>query len=54
MGSTTIDPGESTEVKVTMLMQKGMGGPHLFKVTVPTSDPAGTAEFQVKANYVES
>jgi len=54
VGSTTIAPGESTTVNVSMHMGKGMGGPHLFEVTIDSSDPAPAAnKVSVRANYIE-
>ena len=52
MGSTTIAPGESTTVTVSMLMSKGMGGPHLFEVTINSNDPAPAVnKVTVRANF---
>lgn len=55
MGSTTIAPGESSTVTVSMNMGKGMGGPHLFEVTVNSNDPAPAAnKITLRANYIDS
>jgi hypothetical protein len=55
VGSTTIAPGESTTVTVSMLMHKGMGGMHLFEVTVNSNDPAPAADkVSLRANYIDS
>jgi hypothetical protein len=54
VGSTTINPGETTKLTVSMHMGKGMGGPHLFQVTVNSNDPApATDKVSVKANFIE-
>jgi len=54
VGSTTIAPGESTTVNVSMFMHKGMGGPHLFEVTINSGDPAPAAnKVSVRANFIE-
>ena len=54
MGATTIDPGETTTLVVSMTMSKGMGGPHLFEVTVNSSDPAPEQDrVSVRVNYQE-
>jgi hypothetical protein len=39
VGSTTIKPGETGTVKVSVTMHEGMGGPHLFHLFVRSSDP---------------
>ena len=55
MGSTTIAPGESSIVTVSMTMGKGMGGPHLFEVTVNSNDPAPAAnKVSLRADYIDS
>ncbi len=54
MGATTLQPGESTTVRVSMMMHSGMEGSHLFKITVPVRGD-GTAvdvmELFVKAHF---
>jgi len=53
VGSTTIEPGESTTVTVSMLMHKGMGGQHLFEVTIKSNDPSpAVSKVSVRANYI--
>lgn len=55
MGATTINPGETTTLAVSMTMGKGMGGPHLFEVTVNSSDPAPTVnKVSVRVDYEEN
>ena len=41
VGSTTLQPGESTvlELPLFMGMHEGMGGPHLFGVDIHSNDP---------------
>ena len=41
IGSTTIDPGGETTVFVSMNMDPGMEGPHLFRITVPVKGATG-------------
>lgn len=35
----TLKPGASTDVRFVTAMHKGMDGPHLFRMTVPTTHP---------------
>jgi len=54
VGATTIEPGGQTTVSVSMMMHKGMEGPHLFRITVPVQGPSGEkADLQlyVKADF---
>ncbi|MHB1390077.1 MAG: hypothetical protein ACYCXF_02435 [Thermoleophilia bacterium] len=54
MGATTIVPGGTTTLTVSMTMGKGMGGPHLFEVTVNSSDPASAvSKVSVRVDYKE-
>lgn len=54
MGSTTLAPGETTNLDVSMHMGKGMGGMHLFEVTVNSNDPGGIAnKASVRADFIE-
>lgn len=54
MGSTTLEPGESTDLEVSIHMGRGMGGMHVFEITVPSSDPEATAnKLTVRVNYLE-
>ena len=39
VGSTTLQPGQETEVSTQFTMHEGMGGPHLFAIHVKTNDP---------------
>lgn len=55
VGATTINPGETTTLAVSMTMGKGMGGPHLFEVTVNSGDPAPTVnKVSVRVDYQEN
>jgi hypothetical protein len=40
VGSTTLAPGQETEVSTEFTMHEGMGGPHLFAIHVRSNDPA--------------
>jgi hypothetical protein len=52
VGSTTVKPGESTTLSFTTHMMEGMGGPHLFEITVLTNDPAEPLQkLRVKAFF---
>lgn len=54
MSSTTIKPGETATLTVSMHMGKGMGGPHLFQVTVNSNDPAPAVnKVDVRADFKE-
>lgn len=54
MSSTTINPGQSETLTVSMHMGKGMGGPHLFEVTVNSNDPLPAVnKVLVRANYLD-
>jgi hypothetical protein len=39
VGQTILRPGESTEIYTDIVMPAGMGGPHLFEISVTTNDP---------------
>jgi hypothetical protein len=53
VGSTTVKPGEIGTLKVSIIMHKGMGGPHLFHVFVKSSDPEKPVTvLKVKADIV--
>ncbi len=53
VGSTTVKPGEIGTLKVSVMMHKGMGGPHLFHVFVKSSDPEKPVTvLKVKADIV--
>ncbi len=53
--ATTIEPGQEVPLVFSqqMGMHEGMGGPHLFRVTVPVQNGGeyGTVELFVKADY---
>lgn len=54
MGSTTLAPGETTSLDVSIHMGKGMGGMHLFEITVPSNDAGATGnKVSVRVNYTE-
>ena len=53
VGSTTVKPGETGTIKVSVIMAKGMGGPHLFHIFVRNSDPENWVTIlKVKADIV--
>ena len=39
VGSTVIQPGESTEIAMSFNMHGDMGGKHNFALHIPTNDP---------------
>jgi hypothetical protein len=39
VGTTTIGPGQSSYVLIEAGMHEGMGGPHLFEITLETDSP---------------
>ena len=48
----TLNPGASTDVRFVTAMHKGMDGPHLFRVTVPTTHPGAPAvSYTVKGEF---
>jgi hypothetical protein len=50
----TLNPGESTTLLVAFTMPPGMGGPHDFRVHLPTNDPAwGEKELIVLSDWVD-
>ncbi len=54
MGATTIEAGGETIVSLSMMMHRGMEGPHLFRVTVPvlgSDGPQGDLELYVRAHF---
>lgn len=54
MGSTTLAPGETTTLKISTHMGKGMGGMHLFEATINSNDPApANNKVQIRVDYVE-
>lgn len=53
VGSTTVKPGKIGRIKVSVIMHKGMGGPHFFHVFVKSSDPdRRVTVLKVKADIV--
>ncbi len=53
VGSATVKPGEMGTIKVSVMMHKGMGGPHLFHIFVKSSDPEKPVTvLKVKADIV--
>lgn len=53
VGSTTVKPGEIGIVRASIIMHKGMGGPHLFHVFIKSSDPDNpVTTLKVKADIV--
>lgn len=39
LGKKALRPGEKTTLSVSFMMYQGMGGPHDFRVHLPTNDP---------------
>lgn len=53
VGSATVKPGETGNLRVSVMMHKGMGGPHLFHIFVKSSDPENPVTvLKVKADIV--
>ncbi len=53
VGSATVEPGEIGNIKVSVIMHEGMGGPHLFHIFVKSSDPENPVTvLKVKADIV--
>jgi len=53
VAATEIAPGASTTIRMPMMMHENMGGPHLFELTVYTSDPAHPAYvLRIRGNFV--
>jgi hypothetical protein len=44
VGSTTLKPGQSTDISVSFTMHDGMGGPHQFDLVVNSNDPVEPAQ----------
>jgi len=54
VGSTTLAPGETTSLDVTIHMGKGMGGVHVFEITIPSNDPgAVNNKVQARVDFIE-
>jgi hypothetical protein len=50
----TLQPGESTSVKMTFTMKGDMGGPHDFRLHLTTNDPIHQdLVLTVLSNWVE-
>ena len=53
VGSTTVKPGATGSVNVSVIMHEGMDGPHLFHVFIKSSDPGRhVTVLKVKADIV--
>ncbi len=53
VGSATVKPGEIGTIKVSVIMHKGMDGPHLFHIFVKSSDSEKPVSLlKVKADIV--
>jgi len=39
VGTTTLQPGQSTSINIAFAMHEGMGGPHHFVGTIKSNDP---------------
>ncbi len=53
VSSTTVKPGKIGTIKVSVIMHKGMGGPHFFLLSVQSSDPDKRVTYlEVKADIV--
>jgi poly-beta-hydroxyalkanoate depolymerase len=39
LGKKSLRPGEKTTLSISFMMYQGMGGPHDFRVHLPTNDP---------------
>jgi hypothetical protein len=53
VGSTTVKPGKTGLVNVSVVMHEGMDGPHLFHVFIKSSDPEKhVTVLKVKADIV--
>jgi hypothetical protein len=52
VGSTTIEPGGKSTISFDTHMMEGMGGPHLFEISVRSNDAVQTLQkLQVKAVF---
>jgi hypothetical protein len=50
----TLKPGETTTVSMEFMMHGAMGGPHDFRLHLPTNDPANSdLILTVLSNWVE-
>ncbi len=51
--TATLQPGETTTIDTDFMMHEGMGGPHLFDVTVKTNDPNALAKhLEIASDWV--
>ena len=49
-----LQPGQSTELSMSFMMHGNMGGPHDFRVHLPTNDPQWKDRtLTVVSNWVE-
>jgi hypothetical protein len=54
VGTTTLAPGETTDLDFSTSMGSGMGGVHVFEVTIPSNDPDPVEDkVQVRVDFVE-
>lgn len=51
MGTTTLQPNQTTTVAMTMVMHKGMDGTHLFRLTIPLTGEEEQLEMYVAADF---
>jgi len=52
VGSTTLQPGQETEVWTQFTMHQGMGGPHLFVIRLKTNDPIEPErQIKIRSNW---
>lgn len=54
VGSTTLRPGQETEIWTQFTMHPGMGGPHLFRIPLRTNDPVEPERSLTIRSYWES
>ena len=53
VGSTTLQPGEESNINIDYVMGKEMEGPHLFEFTVKSNDPVEPEKkLLLKIDYV--
>jgi hypothetical protein len=54
VGTTTLKPGQTTDLWMEFMMHEGMEGPHDFRVHVKTNDPDEPEKIlAVKSNWVK-
>ncbi|MBI2846846.1 MAG: DUF1573 domain-containing protein [Chloroflexi bacterium] len=53
LGTTTLEPGESTFVRTSFTMAEGMGGKHVFGVLLRSNDPVEPEKrIEIRADFV--